>query len=711
MAARAREWRLDGTIVGLDSKRGVLRLQPDILVMRSEGDAVEMGAARETSTRLIATDAATQMWTPDGQLRPLDFAALRNAAQIIAIGPLQNQGDKTILRARLLMLSDGLPADYRPQVLAAPTAKVQTPPQISLPTRRPQVLAPSIFAQKTPPQVLAAPPNAPHLSTPATRPPSIAPPQISAPQKRPQVLAAPIAASKTSEQVLAAPSDAPRISTPATRPPEIAPPQISAPTTQEQILAAPQFSAQVLAEPRAPIVMRQAPIPLPLAPPILNRASQNEDARHTINATSPGETSRTQTSVETRSRAALNGEDWSRRVPPPTLSIAPNISNDASAPQVLASPISAARDAVIENRAVQPPNIERAAPLKPPHLSVNTNTGDLTAPIVKFPRAAVDEKDENAPAATASELRATTPLSAPRDARRPALSLDVTALTGRGALPSAIVPQEVAPNAGDGRAVLRLDDAQSLLLQQQTATLARDKYAQLRTLQTSIPWTTFSNGADDEKIVALTFDDGPHPNGTPAVLAQLHRFQVPATFFVVGRNVEKYPDLLREEAAAGHDIANHSWHHFQGVKLSKAQWHEEIAGNNRIIENVLGVAPRWFRAPGCHYSLEALQSVRDLKMVRADTSNNSGDWEQPDPQKIVNRVLGRLAPGQVLLFHDSAPQTAQALPILLRELQARGYRCVTLTELAQRAAQVPGFVPEFHPAGQGIVLPANVATR
>ncbi len=612
MAARTREWRLDGTIVGLDSKRGLLRLQPDVLVMRAEGGAVEMGAARETATRLIATDDATQMWTPDGQLRPLEFAALRNAAQIIAIGPLQNEGDQTILRARLVLLREGLPNTYSPQVLAAPVATVRTPPQISAPAAQ--------------------------------------------------------------EQLLAAPQSAPMVAAPAT--------------------------------PRTTLAMREAPIPLPVAPPIVNRAPQNEDARHAMNVNSFDETSRTQTPVESSSHVALSRDDWSRRVPPPTLSIAPNETNT---PQGLAVSISPTRDVVMENRAVSPPHIERAAPQEPPLLSENINIEDLTAPVTNFPRAAMIE---NAPSMLAPELRATAPLGAPRDTRRPALSLDATTTTGRGALTSAIAPQIDKPGTADGRTVLRLDDAQSQLLQQQTATLARDNYAQLRSVQNAIPWTTFSNGLDDEKIVALTFDDGPHPTGTPAILAQLRRFHVPATFFVVGRNVEKHPDLLRQEAAQGHDIANHSWHHFQGVKLSAEQWHEEIAGNNRIIENVIGIAPRWFRAPGCHYSLEALNALHDLKMVRADTSNNSGDWEQPDPQKIVNRVLQRLAPGQVLLFHDSAPQTAKALPILLNELRARGYRCVTMSELAGRAVQVPSFVPEFHPSGQGIVLPQNVvATR
>lgn len=655
MVARAREWRLDGTIVGLDARRSMLRLQPDVLVMRAEGDAVALGEARETAMRLIATDDKTQMWTPDGQLRPLFFAALRNAAQIIVIGPLQSQGAETVLRARIVVLRQGLPADYRaPQVLAVP----QTPPHFSTPQNQLQVLAPAAATSTTAPQVLAVP-AAPHLSTPGARPQVLAPPQISAPRTPLQVLA------------------------PAPAPIPVAPP--------------------------ATVVLRPSPPPIPIAPPLVNRAPHNEDARRAATETM-SEAPHSHAPDETR-RAALSSEDWSRRVPPPTLSLAPHEINETNAPQVLAPPISTARAVTNENRAVEnrlvtPPTIERAGPPQPARLSANFDWEDSTAPVTNFPRT---EIVEDAPATNSLALRAVPPTSAPRDMRRPALSLDETPLRGRGALTSAVAPVIVAPSVADGRASLRLDDAQSLLQQQQIAVLARANYAQLRSAQNAIAWPTFSNGASDEKLVALTFDDGPHPTGTPAILEQLRRFGVPATFFVVGRNVENHPELLQREAAAGHDIANHSWHHFQGVPLSAEQWREEIVGTNRIIENLLGVAPRWFRAPGCHYSREALDALDDLQMVRADSSNNSGDWEGGDPTKTVARVLNRLAPGQVLLFHDSVPQTAQALPILLRELQARGYRCVTLTELAARAAQVPGFVPEFHPVGQGIVLPTNVA--
>lgn len=241
---------------------------------------------------------------------------------------------------------------------------------------------------------------------------------------------------------------------------------------------------------------------------------------------------------------------------------------------------------------------------------------------------------------------------------------------------------------------------------------ARPRFHASREAQRDIHFTYFSGSdststaAPTEKLIALTFDDGPHPANTLAVLDVLKRERVPATFFVVGRNVEKHPELVLRAVAEGHEIANHTYRHLQRASMSVGEWTQEIAHNNRVLTGLLGGAPRWFRAPGCRYSFAALQAINELGMIRVDTTNNSGDWEQPDPDAIVRRVLNRLAPGQVLLFHDTAPQTARALPLLLAELKQRGYRCVGLTELAQRAQATPGFQPLWCPPGQGIVIAA-----
>ncbi len=309
-------------------------------------------------------------------------------------------------------------------------------------------------------------------------------------------------------------------------------------------------------------------------------------------------------------------------------------------------------------------------------------------------------------------------------------------------------------SAGGSGAASGLDAVQVLAQGEQRAAQARENFAGLRALQDQVKWLDFcagpgwdsrralsanalstnalsasataanataagttavsatvsgvASGVQNEgvKMVALTFDDGPHAN-TARILDILDANGAKATFFLVGRNVQKNPAMVREIARRGHDIGSHSFHHFQGVRLSLSQWQQEVDDNNQVIGAILGVAPRWFRAPGCHYSDEALQALRSRGMVRVDSSNNSGDWHEPSPDKIVAGVLSRLAPGQILLFHDPLPQTARALPVLLRELASRGYKCVTLTELARASAQDTTFTPPLCPPGQGIILPPS----
>ncbi|MDF2440611.1 MAG: peptidoglycan-N-acetylglucosamine deacetylase [Abditibacteriota bacterium] len=280
-----------------------------------------------------------------------------------------------------------------------------------------------------------------------------------------------------------------------------------------------------------------------------------------------------------------------------------------------------------------------------------------------------------------------------------------------GSARAIVPPLQAHPDSARARANAARDTAERVW-----KTTARHNFQTSLEAQRDIRFTYFNglvsdsptilNGNSDEKIVALTFDDGPQPAGTSAVLDILKREGVPATFFVVGRYVEKHPELVLRAVAEGHEIANHTHRHLQRSTMSVAEWTQEIDRNNRAIANVLGGAPRWFRAPGCRYSFAALQAINELGMIRVDTTNNSGDWEQPNADAIVRRVLSRLAPGQVLLFHDTVPQTARALPQLLTELKKRGYRCVSLTELAQRAQATPGFEPLWCPPGQGIVVAA-----
>ncbi|MBV9468140.1 MAG: polysaccharide deacetylase family protein [Abitibacteriaceae bacterium] len=234
--------------------------------------------------------------------------------------------------------------------------------------------------------------------------------------------------------------------------------------------------------------------------------------------------------------------------------------------------------------------------------------------------------------------------------------------------------------------------------------VAHRRFQARQITQNEIHYAYFSGGSDQEKLVALTFDDGPNPVGTKAILDILKQEHVPATFFVIGRNAEKYPELIWRALAEGHDIGNHTYHHRQGAALTLQDWRDEIERTNEVLIRLVGAPTRWFRAPGCHYTSDALQAIQELGMVRVDTTNNSSDWDKRDATAISQSVLERLAPGNVILLHDPMPQTARALPHLIHEVRNRGYRFVLLGELAQHAQATPGFQPVFRPEGQGIVI-------
>jgi peptidoglycan/xylan/chitin deacetylase (PgdA/CDA1 family) len=225
-----------------------------------------------------------------------------------------------------------------------------------------------------------------------------------------------------------------------------------------------------------------------------------------------------------------------------------------------------------------------------------------------------------------------------------------------------------------------------------------------RLAQDKVQFPYFSGGSSREKLVALTFDDGPDPRCTPQILDILKREKVPATFFVIGLKADKYFDLVLREAAEGHDIGNHTYHHFQVGNLDAQDWRFEIEQTNQIIARILGGPTRWFRAPGCHYTQRSLDILKDLNMVRVDTTANSGDSNGTSPTAIVKRSLTNLAPGAVILCHDRIPNTVTALPRLIHAIRQRGYRFVSLADLARRAQDTPGFQPRFWPSNQGITI-------
>jgi peptidoglycan-N-acetylglucosamine deacetylase len=180
---------------------------------------------------------------------------------------------------------------------------------------------------------------------------------------------------------------------------------------------------------------------------------------------------------------------------------------------------------------------------------------------------------------------------------------------------------------------------------------------------------------------ALTFDDGPHPRGTPAVLEILAGERVRATFFLVGEQIERNPSLAGEIVAAGHQIGLHCHRHRNLLRLGPRQVREDIARAEAVIEDCTGRSPLLYRPPYGLLNAAALRLARRRGWRTLLWSQWARDWERSaTPASIARRATDGARPGAVLLLHDadeySAPgswaRTAAALPEILRTLAERG---------------------------------------
>lgn len=189
------------------------------------------------------------------------------------------------------------------------------------------------------------------------------------------------------------------------------------------------------------------------------------------------------------------------------------------------------------------------------------------------------------------------------------------------------------------------------------------------------------HGNRDYPEIALTFDDGPHIESRAQILDTLRQENARATFFDVGRRMTENPQLVRRALAEGHEIANHSYHHYRLDGLSPQGRHREINDTDITFTRITGQHLRFLRPPGMRYNAETLTAAKELGYVVVGYTTASRDFDpQESPEFIANRTLRRTENGSILLLHDYAP-TAAALPQIIRRLKERGYRFVTLSEM------------------------------
>jgi peptidoglycan/xylan/chitin deacetylase (PgdA/CDA1 family) len=188
------------------------------------------------------------------------------------------------------------------------------------------------------------------------------------------------------------------------------------------------------------------------------------------------------------------------------------------------------------------------------------------------------------------------------------------------------------------------------------------------------------------KVVALTFDDGPDPAGTPALLDLLARRGVRATFFCVGRQVAAHRDLARRIAAEGHLIGNHSFAHSCGTNLfGEARLRADLELAQREITRAAGRTPEFYRPPMMLTNPRVFRVTRALSLTVAGCAIRCYDRRGGSAQKVLRRVLRRLRPGVIIALHDGGVPPERLVELagqLLDKLDAQGYRCLRLDELA-----------------------------
>jgi peptidoglycan/xylan/chitin deacetylase (PgdA/CDA1 family) len=180
--------------------------------------------------------------------------------------------------------------------------------------------------------------------------------------------------------------------------------------------------------------------------------------------------------------------------------------------------------------------------------------------------------------------------------------------------------------------------------------------------------------------IALTIDDGPDPRYTPQVLALLHRYGITATFCQIGEQIRSHPGLVREVAAHGHLLANHTWTHANLRREPRTVIRDEIVRTSEILERTTGHRPLFFRAPYGAWSARVLAECRAQGLRPLDWSVDPRDWSRPGVAGIVRTILRTTHTGSIILEHDGGgnrSQTVAALRTVLPRLLDEGYHFVT----------------------------------
>ena len=187
--------------------------------------------------------------------------------------------------------------------------------------------------------------------------------------------------------------------------------------------------------------------------------------------------------------------------------------------------------------------------------------------------------------------------------------------------------------------------------------------------------------AEDDKVVAMSFDAAWGNEDTGQLIEIMNKYNVKTTFFVVGGWVDKFPESVKQLSDAGHEIMNHSDTHPHMTQLTVEKMKEEVENCDKKIEKITGVKPNLFRAPYGDYNNAVVGAMRDTGHFTIQWDVDSLDWKDLSATEITDRVLKKVKPGSIILFHNAAKHTPKALPSIIESLQKDGYKIVPVSQL------------------------------
>jgi peptidoglycan-N-acetylglucosamine deacetylase len=214
-------------------------------------------------------------------------------------------------------------------------------------------------------------------------------------------------------------------------------------------------------------------------------------------------------------------------------------------------------------------------------------------------------------------------------------------------------------------------------------TRAASPIKQIAVTKTNFQGTIFVNGSRSKKEIALTFDDGPDVYNTTKILDILNKYQVHATFFIVGTQAETHPEMVKKIAENGYAIGNHSWDHPDLTRLSNQQIYNELSKTNQLLYSIVGYYPDIFRPPYGSTNHRVVKEIASMGYAIIDWSVDTRDWAGISVSQIMRNVHQEMYPGGIILEHsaENSHHTIQALPEIITELKAQGYTFVTIPEL------------------------------